>query len=206
MKMRKYLFMGCAAALLAAGNAGASVNGYIGAQIANVQGWAKFDTIQTFDDLSNYQEGGLTVKANNFAFQWTPPGFDGSGVYYPNSGLNEQIYITRTDGQDFSALEFQVGDGWGKNDIYFWGEAFLNGVFQGNIDLNVNPSGTVIGVSGKFDELRVSAYFTAGDRDLHDPSIFQSTAMDNMKYGTIPAPGAMGLLAVAGVTAARRRR
>jgi len=204
--MRATKTIGCAILLAAAGSAGAAVNGYVGAQIVNVDGSANFNTIQTFDDLSNYQEGGLTVKANNFAYQWVPPGFDGTGIYYPNGGLNEQIYITRTDGLDFSALEFQLGNGWGQDTTYFWAAAYLDGVLQGDIDMDVAPSGSVVGFSGQFDELRVASYNFSGDRDQHNTSIFQSTAMDNMRYGTIPAPGAAGLLAAAGLVGLRRRR
>lgn len=179
---------------------------YSGASIGTPDGWAKFDTLKTGDSLDGYTEAGMVVDTNWTEYQWQPLGFDASGCYYQNGGYSGQTYISQVGGADFNAVEFQVSDGWYKNDIFAWVQVYNNGSQVASYDYNVN-AGTVIGVGGGgFDEIRVQAYYDAASRDAHSPSSYGALAIDNLKYAAVPAPGALALLGAGGLIAGRRRR
>lgn len=176
-------------------------------QIVTVLGEATFDDLINGSPLQNYMEDGLTLDVNDFAFVFNPVGFPSEWTppYYPNAGVLDLITITRTDGQDFQALEMYVSHGFGGSSIWVWIQAYLDGGLVDQFDADVQ-GGTLIGVSGTFDELRISSYADAATRDLHDPLQLNAIALDFVTHGLIPGPGAFALLGLAGVIGPRRRR
>jgi len=174
-------------------------------EIGVLLGDATFDDLQTYDPLQNYHEDGLILDVDDFAFVYTPPGFDPAWgpPYYPNGGCNDDDVITRIDGLDFEVLEMNVSHGFGGMDIFVWARAYLNDAMVDDFDIDVR-GGTLIGFTGVFDELRISAYSDAATRDLHIPDSFQAIALDNVAFGYIPEPGTLALLGL-GVFLVRRR-
>ena len=184
------------------------VDFYQGAsQIVNVQGLATFDGLTNGDPLQNYMEDGLTLDVNDFAFVFTPPGFlpEWGPPYYPNGGANDLDTITRTDGEDFQALEMHVSHGFGGSTIFVWIQAFLDGGLVDEFDVNIQ-GGTLVGLKGTFDQVLMGSDGDAATRDQHNPLNLNAIALDNVTFGQIPAPGAIALLGLAGVVGRRRRR
>jgi hypothetical protein len=135
-------------------------------------------------------------------------GPNGDGfAFYSNGGGFNATYIVRDNGNDFAALEFTGGDGWGQTTNFGYAEAWLNGAFQGGADLDGTNAVTVYGVSGQFDEVRVAFFYNDASRDNHNfTGEYSAGLIDNVNYGLIPAPGAAALLGIAGIAAGRRRR
>jgi hypothetical protein len=172
------------ATLLLAGAAAAQVETYQGTQIIREDGFANFNSLKYPDPLLGYTEGGLVVSINNVEFEFVP--IDGTPSWYPNGGSSELAIITRADGAPFEALEFQVWNGWGLDPSWVWASAYLGGELQAQFDIDQGgPSQgfPVLGFKGRFDELRIGAYFTADDRNAHDPAGYNAIAMDNMRFG-----------------------
>jgi hypothetical protein len=175
-------------------------------EIGSLLGDATFDTMATYDPLQNYMEDGLTLDVDDFAFVFTPPGFDPAWgpPYYPNGGAYDDVVITRTDGGDFEVLEMNISHGFGGTDIYAWARAYLDGGMEAEFDLDVQ-GGELIGFTGVFDELRISSYSDAATRDLHIPDSFQAIALDNVAFGYIPEPASLALLGMGVLLLSRRR-
>lgn len=135
------------------------------------------------------------------------PGGDGTASLYFNGGAADVLGVTMLDTSDFNQVETMVGAGFGGPNVYLWVQAYNNGVQVGSFDLDTTY-GSYIGVKGGgFDEVRIGGYNDAASRDAHNELNFQALAVDNFSYGgVIPAPGAAGLLGLAGLSAARRRR
>ncbi len=147
-----------------------------GSRIDKPTGCAVFCCLETFDPLDAYQEDGLNVFANDFAFKFNPCGFDGN--YYPNGGMEERVRISRTDGGDFGHLEFEVAHGYGGCNIFIWATAYLDGNPLGDFAADVS-GGTLIGFEGTFDEIIVGAYADAAMRDEMNESNLNAIAIDN---------------------------
>ena len=175
-------------------------------EIASLLGDATFDDMVTYDPLQNYQEDGLTLDVDDFAFVFTPPGFDPAWgpPYYPNGGADDDVVITRTDGGDFEVLEMNISHGFAGTDIYAWARAYLGGGMEAEFDLDIQ-GGTLIGFTGVFDELRISTYADAATRDLHIPDSFQAIALDNVAFGYIPEPASLALVGLGVLLLSRRR-
>ncbi len=176
-----------AAALFAfAGAAAGQVEYYQGTQIIREDGFANFNTLKYPDSILNYQEGGLIVSMDHIEFEFVQ--MDGTASYYPNAGDTEMTIITRADGENFQALEFQVWNGWATDPNYVWAEAYLGGELQASFDID-HPSQSqnfpVLGFKGRFDQIRIASYYEPSVRDAHDPAGYQAIAMDNMRFGTI---------------------
>ena len=206
MRITTSLVGALAACGLATGALG-QVDYYEGSQIVNVQGLATFDDLMNGSPLQNYMEDGLTLDVNDFAFVFTPPGFlpEWGPPYYPNGGIDDLDNITRTDGQNFQALEMNVSHGFAGTTIYVWIQAFLDGGLVDEFDVNIQ-GGTLVGLKGAFDEVRMGSFADAATRDTHNPLALNAIALDNVIYGQIPAPGAIALLGLAGVVGRHRRR
>ena len=205
--MRITLAVATAAFVAVGSHAGVSAYTSNTSEIVNVTNTALFDDIVTNTPLQNYTEDGLRVHIDDFAFGgFTPPGFDGSGFWYPNGGVTELGDITKTDGTDFDSIDFQVSHGFGGNQIWVWMQVYNDGGLIAEFDFDV-IGGTYIGVTGGgFDQILVGSYADGATRDEHDPANLNAIAIDNMNAGIIPAPGALAVLGLAGLTARRRRR
>lgn len=185
MKSLRLCGMLAGAALL---TAGAAANGqvtfYTGtSQIVNSDGLLPFsDITQNGQTLVNYMDAGLTVDVNDFAFVFTPCGFNNPNIYYPNGGVLERIVITKTDGSDFSVLEMSPSHGFSGCNVYMWATAYLNGNPVQDFDADL-AAGVLIGFSGNFDELRIGSYQDAATRDTHNEAALNAFAIDNMEHG-----------------------
>ena len=170
-------------------------------------GLATFDGLQNGSPLQNYQEDGLTLDVNDFAFVFTPVGFNPAWgpPYYPNGGIDDLDEITRTDGQDFNVLEMNMSHGFAGLNIFAWIQAYLDGGLVDQFDVDFQ-GGTLIGLTGVFDEVRIGAYGSAATRDLHDPSQLNAVAVDNVAFGLVPEPTSLALLSVGALALLRRHR
>ncbi len=153
-------------------------------RIVNSDGSLPFsDITQNGQTLVNYQSAGLRVHVNDFAFVFTPCGFNNPNVYYPNGGVGERINVTKVNGGDFAILETQVSHGFGGCTIFMWASAYNNGNLIAHFDADVQ-GGTLIGFEGVFDELVIGSYQNAQVRDTHDELALNAIALDNMQHGT----------------------
>lgn len=203
-------WMTCAATLALTGAAGASVTQYYGAQIGNVLGTAEFNGLSSEGSYgaNAWIEGGMefTIPTDDVS-NYSGCGGDGA-AFYSNGGGFSETRIVRNGGGNFGALEFQFGDGWGQCTNYGYAEAYLGGNFQGGFDIDGTANTTIVGFSGTFDELRVAFYNNPNDRNTHSfNNTYSAGLIDSVNWGgAVPAPGAAGLLGLAGLAAGRRRR
>lgn len=154
----------------------------------------------------DYEEAGLRLSLDDIqGGGFNPTGFDGTGFYYPSGGGFDLINVTRTDGAALGALEMNVSSGLGAGSTNFmWIQAWSEGSIVAEFDIDV-AQGTLIGVAGTFDEVRLGSYFSVAQRDAHDTTNLNVLALDNVAFGSVPAPGTLVVLVVA-VGARRRRR
>lgn len=177
-------------------------------EIGALLGDATFDGFATGDPLQNYQEGGLTIDVNDTHFGgFRPVGFpaEWDGFYYPNGGVNEQVNITRTDGQDFNVLEMNVSHGFAGSTIFVWIQAYLDNGLEDQFNVDVQ-GGTLIGLTGEFDEVRIASYGSGAIRDARNPANLNAIAQDNVAFGLVPEPTSLALLSVGALALLRRRR
>lgn len=177
--------------------------------MGSVTNFADFNALVNGQSLLNYQEGGLEISSDRTYFSWNAPGFDGSEMFYPDTGALSLVEISMVDGSSFADLEMQVSSGWTQGAIgtnYIWVQAFDGANLVGEFDLDV-LSGRYLGITGgDFDLIRIGSYASASIRDGHDPSARNAIAIDNLSAGVVPAPGASATLLIAGLIASRRRR
>lgn len=140
------------------------------------------DITQNGQTLVNYMDQGLTVDVNDFAFVFTPCGFDNPNIYYPNAGVGERITITRNDGRPFDILEMQISHGFAGCTVYAWITAYDGHTVVGDFDADI-AAGSLIGLQGTFDRVDISSYNTPELRDEHNPANQNAIALDNMEYG-----------------------
>ncbi len=177
--------------------------------MASVSNYADFNALVNGQSLLHYQQDGLDVSSSRTYFSWDAPGFDGSEMFYPNTGALEMVGISMADGASFADLEMQVSGGWtggvvGTN--YIWVRAFSAGSLVGEFDVDIQ-SGQYLGITGGgFDQIMIGAYATASTRDAHNPSARNAIALDNLRAGTVPVPGGAATLLAMGLIASRRRR
>lgn len=196
---------------LAAGCSMAGIAHYTSdaSQLTSVTNYADFNSLVDGQSLLHYQQDGLDVSSNRSYFSWDAPGFDGSGMYYPNTGALEMVEITMVDGADFADLEMQVSGGWtggvtGTN--YIWVQVLSAGSLVGEFDVDV-LSGRYLGITGGgFDQIMIGAYATASSRDAHNPNARNAIAIDNLRAGSVPTPGVATTLLAAGMLGSRCRR
>lgn len=175
-------FTGFTVAAIMASTASGQLEFYFGdSRIDEPIDTATFDGFENGSSLAEYREAGLRVHVNHFAFVFTPCGFLDNRNYYPSGGVYDQINITRKDGEDFGIIEMNVGDGWSACVNYMWIQGFLDGDLVQEFDADV-PGGSLIGLSGQFDEVRIASYYEAAVRDLHDPFEYNAIALDNVAY------------------------
>jgi len=134
------------------------------------------------------------------------PGGNGTPSCYFNGGQNDVMSVTRLGGGDFDTIETMLGAGWGSPGFY-WIQTYNNGVQVDSFDLDA-AYGTVIGIRGAdFDEVRFAAYNDGPTRDAHSETGYNAVAIDDFAWGgLVPTPGAAGLLGLAAMSAARRKR
>ena len=197
---------------LIAGSASASVATYTAAesQMGSQTNIADFNDLVVQQSLFEYQEDGLQVSTNRDYFSWNAPGLDGTEMYYANTGSLELVDITKVDGSNFNDVEMQVGSGWTPDAIglvYIWVQAYADGSLVAEFDIDM-LSGEYLGLTGgEFDQIKIGSYADAASRDLHDDTLRNAIAIDNLSVGTVvPAPGTLMIPALAGIGLVRRRR
>ncbi len=173
---------------------------YLGPQIGQPEGFADFNKSLCCNHVvpSCLEEGGMFfVRAHDGCsggfggLEYC--GGDGTPALY-TGGRRDMLSITRLDGADFDALEFNAGDGFVSNCInYLWIRAYLDGMPIADYTVDMPRWQTVGLVGGEFDEIRVGAYSTPGGRDNvardRNERAHQAIAIDNVRFGSItPAP------------------
>ena len=178
--------------------------------IVDVTNSANFNTLANDQSLTGYEEDGLIVSVNRTYFSWDAPGFDGSEMFYANTGSLEMVDISLSSGGQFNDLDMQVSSGWTPNSVgtvFIWIQLYSFGRIVGEFDLNAQ-SGEYVGIAGGgFDQILIGSYASSEIRDSHNPSARNAIAIDNISVGTyVPAPGATALLVLGGIAGTRRRR
>jgi len=210
--MLKQLMMSvCTIAVLTMG-AGAGVVSYTSSTslMGSVTNFADFNDLINTQSLTNYQEDGLELSVNRNYFSWDAPGFDGSEMYYANTGSLELVDISMVDGGDFNDLDMQISSGWASDalsDVYLWIQIYNGNQLVQEFDIN-SIAGAYVGLSGGgFDRVLIGSYASAENRDAHDASARNSIAIDNLRAGTmVPSPSGLSILITMGLIATRRGR
>ena len=178
-------------------------------QISSITNSADFNGLINFQSLYEYNEDGLEVSIDRSYFSWNPPGFDGSEMFYAGTGSLDLVEIS-LGGSDFADIDMQVSSGWLENGpatMYLWVQAYQDGNLVQEFDIDA-IGGQYIGLQGGgFDQLFIGSYVTAEVRDLHDASQRNAIAIDNIRAGTVPAPGTLAIpvMLLAGLRPKRTR-
>lgn len=209
------------AVLAGTGSAMAAVSGYTG-----TMGFGSITGDDDYEDIASWSSpgqpfsssGGLTYdinpRAGSFVI-WGPAGgvgFPTSNSLYVNGGASGLITFTPTGGADLEQVEFDVGNGFGQSTTFVYAKIYNNGSWTGEeFKFDVTTAGRIGFQGSGYDEVRWGAYDSASSRDAafasHSESSFHAGSMDNLVYGSmIPAPGALALLGLGGIAAARRAR
>lgn len=170
--------------------------------------FANFNSMVENQSLTNYQEDGLELSVNRNYFSWNAPGFDGSEMFYANTGSFELVSISLVNGDDFGDMEMQVSSGWspiGIGTMYLWIQLYSDGGLVDEIDLDAT-TGEYVGITGGgFDQILIGSYASGALRDEHDAGNRNAVALDNIRVGVVPAPGTLAVSAL-GLIGLRRRR
>lgn len=165
---------------------------YLGERISKTEGFTDFDA-GGFQGFNSFDSGGV-----NFRHVHTPAVFSsltyncGNGtraLYSP--GARDMVGLRRSDGEDFTAIEFLAGDGWSANCpfTYLWIRAYLEGVRVADYTFDLPRSQIVGFTGGQFDELRIGGYTTANSRNFYYESGnergLQALTLDNVRIGSI---------------------
>tara|TARA_R110002072_G_scaffold42064_3_gene117427 strand:- start:33143 stop:33772 length:630 start_codon:yes stop_codon:yes gene_type:complete len=201
----------CSAALIAAASscvfAGIATYTSESSQIDSITNSANFNGLINFQSLHEYSEDGLEVSIDRSYFSWNPPGFDGSEMFYAGTGSLDLVEIS-LGGVDFADIDLQVSSGWLENGpatMYLWVQAYQDGNLVQEFDIDA-IGGEYIGFQGGgFDQLFIGSYVSADVRDLHDASQRNAIAIDNIRAGTVPAPGTLAIPAML-LAGLRRKR
>lgn len=178
--------------------------------IGDVTNAANFNSLTPGQSLMGYEEDGLRVSVNRTYFSWEAPGFDGSEMFYANTGSLGLVDISLSSGADFNDLDMQISSGWTPDlvgTVYLWLQLYDDGNLVAEFDLDTD-AGNYIGIAGGgFDQLLIGSYANAEIRDSHTPNARNAIAIDNISAGTfVPAPTTSGLLLLGGIASIRRRR
>ena len=219
--MKLCVVLGLVAIACGAGNV-------VNAQIVASVGATATGTITNFESFESY---GNSSPGNPFS---SPAGFDfdlpsGGGVFitlapglslptttlYQNGGAFSMTSIRLTSGANMSAVELDVGNGWGSvsQEVYF--RAYDNGLWTGD---QFSFFGVPVGLftiealgASTFDEVRVQA-FNNGYGHISSETQFGAAEIDNVHAYTtaIPEPSSIAALSVFGLIGAvvylRRRK
>ena len=172
-----------------------------------------FDAIQAGQDLSNYQEAGISVSTPNIAYVGFTGfvGYDNRayGFYYGSGGGTNYVTIKGLANEVFTAAGFLVGNGnWSSNN-YVTYATYLNGTQTGNGTLQTSSGLIEFSDVDGFDTLLVNSY-------AYSPAAlgsYQAIALDDLKLtlkqqspASVPEPGSLALLGLGAAALVRGRR
>ena len=134
-----------------------------GNAVATATNSATFDSVSFGTNLNGYTEDGLLISVAALAFsEWSPAssGFSG-GFHYPNGGVYAITEISLLDGNDLSAIEFNVASGWPLRPTFIAWRVITNSSVIASGVLTT-PAGSVIGFADSqgFGKLEIGAYLT----------------------------------------------
>ena len=207
----------------------AGVGGFAATALADIMaqsGPRGFDNITNTEDFQSYGDfedpgtpfsspGGfdfdITDNGGSFVI-WAGDGGVGFNTrsLYQNGGANGMTTVSLTSGGDINQIQFDAANGFGPADPHnVWIRAYNNGSpagFDFEFFVAAGSTLTVWSTDGTvFDELRVQSYGATAIEGLETQ--FGAVSIDNIIVGQgMPAPGAIALLAVAGLAPRRRRR
>ncbi len=146
---------------------------------------------------------------------------------FSNVAVEAALYTVNGAGNGFAYLTTQVGPGTNASHVVATGPAvFVGGGYKtlfSGLDLGPGSYWIVLGSTGPDGAIQLSStatytthpnasvggmYFSASgiDAGFAPASTFTASGLGNRLFRVTPAPSAAGLLAIAGLAAARRRR
>ncbi len=177
------LILGFASSVLFAAGALADVEMYLGQEDFTVEGHATYFSNSWMETFYSY--GGLDFEVTDsfFANYSCDGDMDGLYVY---AGGQTMITVTRTDGENFTQLELQSGDGnppYCEGVSFIWAAFYLDGTHIADFDFDNPHHGDYYGFIGVFDEMRIAAYPDAATRGEHNESNWSSIWLDDVRFG-----------------------
>lgn len=165
-----------------------------------------------------YVEDGVSVEqvngdpAPDIWVAFNPPGKEGQFSWYPNGGDFGYTQITRAGGIDFTDVGMLVGSGFGSDlglnlafELWDDGVMVLSGMLANTT--STMPMGYLGFSGGGFDTIRLRDGFGPFQFDDGGANALHVDSIELARGGnTVPEPGTLALLAIAGLAGAATRR
>jgi MYXO-CTERM domain-containing protein len=176
-----------------------------------------YDTLLTFDEpatptglvASNYWQGthGLTSLTDGVNGAAVVGDYSGTHPWINSGNATEGFFgVFMTFDQEVTAMNFQAWDPSGPPD--FFGNGLT--IILVDIDDNIIDAAQFTGAWGGIGDTWIDIVATDGDTFqkivITNNSFNPVTYVDNVSWTSVPAPGSLALVAVAGLVGRRRRR